>query len=318
MGKYIIRRLLISIPMLIGITMIIFILANLMPGDAVTAMMATEAPVSQEAVDQMRVNLGLDRSLPVRYVIWVKGLLQGNLGYSHISFLPVGELIAKRILPTLELMGISLLLSIIIGVIFGVISALKQYSFLDYLLTVLGFLGRSIPVFFVGMLLIYFFALKIPLFPVSGMSTVGAGGGVRDNIWHLVLPMTSLSVLRIAEFLRYSRASMLEVLHSDFVWTARSKGLKEKQVIIRHVFRNALIPIITLIGLNIPVLFGGAIIIEQVFQWPGIGTLFITSVTQRDYPLLMGLSLISSMVILLSNLLTDIMYAVADPRITYE
>ncbi|MDC7245268.1 MAG: ABC transporter permease, partial [Sphaerochaetaceae bacterium] len=136
--------------------------------------------------------------------------------------------------------------------------------------------------------------------------------------WHLVLPMVSLSILRIAEFLRYTRASMLEQLHSDFVWTARSKGLKEKKIISKHVFRNALIPIITLIGLNIPVLFSGAIIIEQVFQWPGIGTLFVTSVTQRDYPMLMGLSLISSIVILISNLLTDIMYAVADPRIKYE
>ncbi len=318
MGKYIIRRLLISIPMLIGITLIIFLLANMLPGDAVTAMMATEAPVSQDAIDQMRINLGLDKSIVVRYAIWMKGLVQGNLGYSHITYLPVGQVIAERIGPTLELMGISLLISIVIGIILGVISALKQYTVLDYVLTVLGFIGRSIPVFFVGMLLIYFFALKLPWFPVSGMSEAGTDGGIRDNIWHLVLPMVSLSILRIAEFLRYTRASMLEQLHSDFVWTARSKGLKEKMVISKHVFRNALIPIITLIGLNIPVLFSGAIIIEQVFQWPGIGTLFVTSVTQRDYPMLMGLSLISSVVILVSNLLTDIMYAVVDPRIKYE
>ena len=175
-------------------------------------------------------------------------------------------------------MGTALLLSIVIGVAFGVISAVKQYSVLDYVLTILGFLGRSVPVFFVGMLLIYFFCLKLRLFPVSGIATVGAKASLGDNLRHLALPLISLSILRIAEFLRYSRASMLEVLGADYVWTARSKGVKERRIIMTHAFRNALIPLITLIGLNIPVLFGGAIIIEQVFQWPGIGMLFISAV----------------------------------------
>jgi peptide/nickel transport system permease protein len=304
--------------MLFGITLIIFVLANLMPGDAVTAMMAAEAPVSMADLRQMRSNIGLDKPLPLRYLIWLGELLRGNLGYSFISFEPVGRLIAQRLWPTLELMGGSLLISTIIGVAFGIFSAVRQYSFLDYLLTVLGFLGRSVPVFFVGMLFIYLFALKIPLFPVSGMSTAGRGSSLADNLLHIALPLASLSILRIAEFLRYSRASMLEVLGADFIWTARSKGLKEGRIIMRHAFRNALIPLVTLLGLNIPVLFGGAIIIEQVFQWPGMGVLFITAVNQRDYPLLMGLSLISSVIVLASNLATDLAYALVDPRIHYE
>jgi len=318
MWKYIIRRLLISIPVLLGITLVIFLLANLMPGDVVDFMMSSEAPMSKDLIPQLRESLGLDQSIPIRYVLWLKELLKGNLGYSYLTYARVGSLIAKRILPTLELMGISLLISVVVGVLLGIITALKQYSLLDYILTVLGFLGRSIPIFFIGMLLIYFFALRIPIFPVAGMITAGANRGITDNIWHLILPLTSLSILRIAEFLRYSRASMLEVLHSDFIWMARSKGLKEKWVIFRHAFGNALIPIITLLGLNIPVLFSGAIIIETVFQWPGLGTLFIFSINQRDYPVLMGLSLILSIIVLLSNLLTDIIYSFVDPRIKYE
>ncbi|MDL2229460.1 ABC transporter permease [Treponema sp. OttesenSCG-928-L16] len=318
MGKFIIRRILVAIPMLLVITVIIFILANLMPGDAVGAMMAGEAAVNQQAMEQMRENLGLNDSVPVRYFKWLFQLLQGNLGFSYITFESVSSMIAKRIGPTLLLMGTSLLISVVVGVILGIVSAIKQYSVLDYILTVFVFIGRSVPIFFVGMLLIYYLALLNPIFPVGGLTTIGGSGGAGDRIWHLFLPVLSLSVLRIAEFLRYSRASMLEVLHSDFMWTARSKGVRERRVIIMHALRNALIPIITLLGLNIPVLFSGAIVIEQVFQWPGLGTLYNSAVTQRDYPLLMGLCFISSVIVLLSNLITDLAYAAVDPRIRYQ
>jgi peptide/nickel transport system permease protein len=318
MGKFIIRRILIAVPMLILITMIIFLLANLMPGDAVGAMFAGDAGMDKQVLEQMRATLGLNDPVPIRYIKWLGQLLRGNLGHSYITFESVSSMIALRIGPTLLLMGTSLILSAVLGVILGIVSALKQYSIFDYIMTVLVFIGRSVPVFFVGMLFIYSLALVFPIFPVGGYSTIGGSGGIGERIMHLALPALSLGVLRMAEFLRYSRASMLEVLHGDFLWTARSKGIKEKRVIIRHALCNALIPIISLLGLNIPVLFSGAIVIEQVFQWPGLGTLFNTAITQRDYPLLMGLCFISSIIVFLSNLLTDLAYAAVDPRIRYK
>lgn len=318
MGKYVMRRILIAIPMLILVTVIIFVLANLMPGDAVMAMFAGgEGMVTEEAINLMKENMGLNDSVFIRYFRWLNQLLHGDLGTSMVTYESVVEMIKLRLGPTLLLMGTSLVFSIIIGVILGILSAVKQYSIGDYVLTVLSFVGRSVPIFFVGMFFIYVFALQNPIFPTGGMHKLGNTSFV-DLMKHLFLPALSLSVLRIAEFLRYSRASMLEVLHSDFMWTARSKGIKESKVIKKHALKNALIPIVTLIGINIPVLFSGAIMIEQVFQWPGLGTLFNTAVAQRDYSLLMGLCFFSSLIVLVSNLLTDIAYAAVDPRIRYE
>lgn len=318
MTKYILRRLLISIPLLIGITLIIFILADAMPGDALTAMVTDEAPIAGEILAERRAQLGLDKPLPVRYLIWIGQLVRGNMGYSFITSVPIAQTIAKRVPPTLELMGLSLLFSITVGVILGIISALKQYSVLDYVLTVLGFIGLSIPVFFLGMTLIYIFSLRLDWLPTSGMGTAAADFSLIDNLKHLILPALSLGILRTAVFMRYTRASVLDVLGSDYLRTARAKGLEQKIVILRHALRNALIPIITIIGLNLPVLFGGAVIIETIFQWPGIGLLYITAVNQRDHPMIMGLALVSSIVVLASNLLTDMTYAFADPRIRYE
>jgi peptide/nickel transport system permease protein len=215
-------------------------------------------------------------------------------------------------------MGVSLLFSIVLGVTLGIVSALKQYSVLDYLLTVLGFIGLSIPVFFLGMILIYVFSLRLDWLPTSGMGTAGEEYSLVDNLRHLILPALSLGILRTAIFMRYTRTSVLDVLGSDYLRTARAKGLKENSVIIGHALRNALIPIITIVGLTLPVLFGGAVIIETIFQWPGIGLLYITAVNQRDHPMIMGLALISSIVVLASNLLTDLTYAAADPRIRYD
>ena len=317
MGRYIIRRILIAIPMLLLVTVIIFFLANLMPGDAAMAMFASGDSVSLEAIEQMRENMGLNDPVPVRYLRWLMQLLRGDLGTSMITHEPVTKMIALRIGPTLLLMGTSLVISIILGVLLGIFSAVRQYSVMDYVLTVLSFIGRSVPIFFVGMLLVYFLALQHPYFPTGGMHKLG-NNSMKDLLWHLFLPALSLSILRIAEFLRYTRASMLEVLHSDFMWTARSKGIKESKVIKDHALRNALIPIITLIGINIPVLFAGAIMIEQVFQWPGLGILFNNAIIQRDYSLLMGLCFFSAVIVLVTNLITDIAYALVDPRIRYE
>ena len=318
MPQYIIRRLLISIPVLFAVTVVFYLLADLMPGDAVAAMMTSEAPISRAALASMRDRMGLDQPWPLRYVRWLQGLLKGNLGYSYITFESVTKAIRTRLPATLELMGVSMLISIIIGSILGIVSALKQYSVLDFTFTVCGFIGLSVPVFFLGLILIYVFALRLKVLPVSGMSIPGIPFSLADNLRHLALPMLSLSMLRIASFMRYTRSSLLDVLHNEYLTVARSKGLSERRVIMKHALRNAMIPIVTVIGLNIPVLFAGAVIIESVFQWPGIGLLYITAVNQRDDPMIMGLAVMSAVVVFLSNLLTDIMYAFVDPRIRYQ
>lgn len=318
MATYILRRILISIPIILGITVIVFILANLMPGDAVLAMISSDTPVSEDLIKMRRGELGLDLPLPVQYVRWLGNLLQGNLGYSFVSAEPVSSMIAIRIPATLELMGISLLISIILGIILGTISALKQYSWLDYGLTLFGFIGISIPDFFLGMILVFFFALQWKLFPTSGIVTAGSDFSVADNLRHVFLPAFALALVRTSVFMRYTRASVLDVINNDYVRTARAKGLKNLPITAMHILRNALIPVITIIGINLTVLFAGAVIIETIFQWPGIGMMFIQAVSGRDSPVIMGYVLVSSIVVLLSNLLTDITYSWADPRIRYE
>ena len=315
---YILRRLLISIPILLGITMIIFFIASQMPGDAVQAMISQETPMADELVALRRGQLGLDQPVPVQYARWLGQLLQGNLGFSFQSGEPVAKVLAARIFATLELMGTALLIAIVLGVLLGVISALRQYSFLDYSLTFLGFTGVSIPDFFFGMLLVYIFAIKLGWFPTSGISTPGEPFTLADNLRHLALPAFALALVRTATFMRYTRASVLEVKNDDYVRTARAKGLAEWLVTSRHVLRNALIPIITVIGLSLPVLFGGSVIIETIFQWPGIGLMFINAITGRDSPVIMGYVLFSAIIVLASNLLTDVVYSWADPRIRYE
>jgi len=315
---YILRRLLISVPILLGITMIIFFIASQMPGDAVQAMISQETPMAEELIALRRGQLGLDQPVPVQYARWLSQLVSGNLGFSFQTGEPVAKVLAARVFATLELMGAALLIAIVLGVLLGVISALRQYSFLDYTLTFLGFTGVSIPDFFFGMLLVYIFAIKLGWFPTSGISTPGEPWTLADNLRHLALPAFALALVRTATFMRYTRASVLEVMNNDYVRTARAKGLAEWLVTARHILRNALIPIITVIGLSLPVLFGGSVIIETIFQWPGIGLMFINAITGRDSPVIMGYVLFSAIIVLASNLLTDVVYSWADPRIRYE
>jgi peptide/nickel transport system permease protein len=250
-------------------------------------------------------------------VRWLGNLAQGNLGYSYTSAESVSSMIARRIPATLELMGVSLLISVVLGLILGTVSALRQYSAVDYGLTLFGFIGISIPDFFLGMILVFVFALKLQWFPTSGMVTLGEDSSWVDNLRHLFLPAFALSLVRTSVFMRYTRASVLEVINNDHVRTANAKGLSRLTVILRHVLRNALIPVVTIIGINLTVLFAGAVIIETIFQWPGIGLMFITAVSGRDAPVIMGYVLISSLMVLASNLLTDIVYSWVDPRIRY-
>lgn len=318
MLAYFTRRLLINIPLLFGITFVVFILASLMPGDAVLAMISADTPVSADMIKMRQGELGLDLPLPVQYVRWMGNILQGNLGYSFVSAESVSKMIAIRIPATLELMGVSLLISIVLGLTLGTISALKQYSWMDYVFTIFGFIGISIPDFFLGMVLVFVFAIKLKWFPTSGFITAGEPFSWADNLRHVFLPALALALVRTAVFMRYTRSSILEVLGNDYIRTARAKGLGETLIILRHVMRNALIPVITIIGISLGVLFAGSVIIETIFQWPGIGMMFINAVTGRDSPVIMGYVLLTSVIVLVSNLLTDLTYSLVDPRIRYE
>ncbi|QPC80528.1 ABC transporter permease [Phototrophicus methaneseepsis] len=318
MIAYIIRRTIISIPVLIGITILVFVMANLMPGDALSAMMADDPSTTAEELDIQRERLGLNDPLPVQYIRWLGGVVTGNLGRSLINGESVLQAVATRVLPTVQLMGTALIFAIIVGVVLGVISALKQYSLLDNVLTIVGFAGISMPVFFLGMIFVYIFSLQLDWLPSSGMRTAGEDFNLLDNIQHLILPALSIGLLRSVHFMRYTRSAMLDIMQSDYLRTARAKGLKESRIMTVHALRNALIPIVTVLGLALPTLITGAVFIESVFQWPGMGLLFIRSTTQRDYPMIMGIVLIISIVVLLTNIIVDISYAFVDPRIRYE
>jgi peptide/nickel transport system permease protein len=319
MGKYILRRILIAIPLLFGITVINFLLVNLAPGDPMSAMIETEAGgMSQEDVERMRARYGLDQPLPVRYGYWLKEAVQGNLGWrmSPTDRRPVTEVLMERIPMTLKLMVGAIILANVIGIALGVVSAVRQYSAVDYVLTLLAFGGISVPGFFIALLLIYVFAATLGWFPTSGSRTPGEAS-ILNQLHHMVLPAIALGSDYTASMMRQTRASMLEVLNQDYVNTARAKGLREYVVILRHALRNAALPLVSLFALYLPGLVGGAVIIETVFGWPGMGRLTIQSVSGRDYNMLMGIILVTSIMVLIANLFADIVYAFVDPRIRY-
>jgi peptide/nickel transport system permease protein len=316
MMNYIIRRLLIAIPVLFGITLLNFTIIHLAPGSPVD--MYLDPNIPPEALEERREQLGLNDPIWQQYLKWIGQILQGNLGYSATNFESVTALIGERIGPTLTLMGTALLAGILIALPLGIISALRQNSVLDYIATGGAFLGISVPQFFLGLAAIYIFSLELNLLPSGGMKSLGGDGGLADRLKHLILPASVLAASIAGQLVRYVRASVLEILGQDYLRTARAKGLSEWIVTMKHALRNALIPIITVIGLQIPILFGGAVILEEVFQWPGIGQLAIDSIMTRDYPTLMGLNLISAIVVLMANLLTDIAYSFADPRIRFK
>lgn len=319
MGRFLLRRILISIPVLLGITVAMFIIINLAPGDPVTALLNPEqaANLGPGWVEQQKEKLGLNDPPPVRYLYWLRETVSGNLGYSYSDRVPVSEKIGERLWPTLKLMSLVLVLAIAVGVPLGILSALRQYSFIDYLLTVLGFLTVSIPSFFLALILIYLFSIKLDWLPATGMYTVGQARSFGDSLTHIILPAAVLGLAQAAPIIRYTRASLLETIRQDYVTTARAKGLAEGRVVTGHALRNALIPIITVIALNVPSLLGGTVIIEQVFSWPGMGSLAIAAVQGRDYNTLMGINLVAAIMIMASNLMADVIYALVDPRIRY-
>lgn len=319
MINYIFRRLLISIPVLIGITVIVFGMLQVAPGDPVAGMIdPTIGNFDAERIDKEREKLGLNQPLPVQYAFWVGRVVRGDLGYSLITQQPVREMIGERLWPTLKLTISALIVSTIVGISIGILSAVKQYSLIDYTATFLSFVAVSLPGFFLALAMIYLFSLKLNWLPTSGMGTLGGQSSFWDSFQYMVLPVSILGVGSAAPLLRYARSSMLEILNQDFMVLARAKGVREWASIILHAFPNALIPLITVIGLRLPILFAGSVIVEQIFHWQGLGTLNIWAVLNQDYTVLMGLELIYAILVLGANLLTDIAYAVVDPRIKLD
>jgi peptide/nickel transport system permease protein len=323
MLRYVARRLVIAVFTLWGITVFTFCFINLAPGDPLSTLLfnasgGAAVSLSPEQTAALRARYGLDKPGPVRYLVWLRELTHGNLGRRYADQRPVAEAIRERLLPTLQLMGASLVIAILVGIPLGIVSALRQYSRLDVTLTLGAFVGVSLPEFFVGIILIYLLAVKLRWLPTSGMLTSGAHYTPGDNLRHLLMPALALGLAHVSSLMRYTRSSVLDVLRQDHVTAARAKGLSGRAVVARHVFRNALLPLITVIGLLLPTLVGGAAIVESIYQWPGMGTLYLDAVAQRDYGTIMGLALLTAVAVLLANLLADLAYAVADPRIRYE
>ncbi|MDU4962444.1 MAG: ABC transporter permease [Sporomusaceae bacterium] len=315
MGAYVCNRLLISIPVLFLISVGAFILVHLTPGDP--ADMYISPDMTKEQIELTRIALGLDKPWLVQYFDWIKNLAGGNLGFSFTNRQPVEEIILQRLSPTLILMSVSLLVAYLTAIPLGIVAALNRNLFFDRFIVGWTFFNVSFPPFFLGLALIYVLAVQLAIFPTGGMGVLGRENDIVSRGMHLVLPVIVMASQFSANMIRYVRASVLDVLAQNYIRTAVSKGLSGWQILLSHVFRNSLIPIITVVGTDLPKIIGGAVITEQIFQWPGIGSLTVAAINSRDYPILMAVVILSAVVVLLANLLVDVLYAVIDPRIRY-
>jgi peptide/nickel transport system permease protein len=345
MAQYITRRLLQAIPMLFLISVVLFTLVNIAPGDPVSAL-SGQRPRPQVR-ERIRRQFGLDKPLYVQYIFWLigndwtkidadgdgiaesygqrKGILRGDFGFSYKTRRPVMDEIADRLPNTIYLMVTTLVVVALIAIPIGVISAVKQYSVFDLIATTLSFMGQAIPEFWLGMILILVFYTTLsnpftgePLLPAGGMQTLDMGFNVWDRIKHLILPVTMGAVGWVAWYSRFLRSSMLDVIHQDYIRTARAKGLRERVVLYRHALKNAAIPLVTIFALDMPYIFAGSLYVELIFAWPGMGRLYYQSATNRDYPMLMAILIISAAFVFISNLLADIAYGLLDPRVRYD
>lgn len=316
MVTYIIRKLLMLIPMILILTLLVYAGLELMPGDVVSFMVGPEgmAGLDPAQLDAVREAMGLNDPFPVRYLNWLGGVITGDLGYSMTSGVPIASILASRVPATLELSVTALILSTLVGVVLGIISALRRRTAVDDSLTVLGMVGLSIPDFFFALVLIVVFALNLGWLPAGGRLTPG-DQSLGSHLSHLVLPASALAIAMTAGVMRYSRSSMLDVANRMFITTARSKGMPEWRVQLLHGFRVALTPVIVLVSFRLPMLIGGSVVIEQIFQWPGVGSAFIAAVRAQDYPLIMMITLLSVGAVLLASLFVDLCTAWVDPRV---
>jgi peptide/nickel transport system permease protein len=314
MLKFLAKRLLLAIVVFFGITVLVFVLASLAPGNPVLWLLASP-DATREEIEQITHEMGLDQPLAVQYFRWLVQFLQGNLGISYRTFRPVSDMVAERIGATLILTGTATIVALFFAVPLGTCAALKPYSFVDYLSSGLAFIGAAMPVFFSALIFIYLFCARLGVLPLGGMYNSSRDHSLGSLVIHLILPAGTLAINHMGSYIRQTRNSMLEVLGEDYVRTARAKGLREIFVVLRHGLRNALIPIVTQIGMSIPFLIGGAVVIEQIFGWPGLGSLMVASVITRDYPVIMGIASVIALVVLATNIAMDLLYGMLDPRI---
>jgi peptide/nickel transport system permease protein len=324
MRTYALRRILQTIPILFIISILLFLMVRAAPGGPLTA--ARRNPnITEEQLQRLEEQLGLNRPLPVQYADWMGDMLRGDMGQSIKFRRPVAEMIGERIPNTLLLVGVSFLVTLLIALPIGILSARKPYSLFDYIVTTITFMGQSLPVYWLGLglILIFYVTLKnpftgAPLFPGGGMNTFGEEGNFLDTLWHMVLPVTALSLGWAAWYSRFLRSSMLDVLHEDYIRTARAKGVVDRLVYYKHALRNAILPLVTLIALDLPSLFAGALFVETIFSWPGMGRLFWDAARGRDYPVLLGVVMITAVLIIVANILADLAYGMLDPQVKYE
>jgi len=318
MVAFIARRLAIAVPVLLGILLIAFFFVHLLPGSPIQMMInpnQLSGPDSTKYLASLKSELGLDKPLPVQWFDWMVQVFRGNLGYSYQENVPVTTLISQRVGATVTLSLTALLLALVIAVPVGVVAAFKQRSWFDYVSVGLSMVAISIPVFFLGLMAIYFFSLHLGWFPPGGRNTLGVEDSLSDTISHLALPGCVLASVLIGPYVRYVRQSMLEVLHMDYIRTAIAKGVPRMRIVFKHALRNALIPLTTVLAIQIPALLAGTLVIETVFAWPGLGQMVYQAINDRDYPVILAVVMLSAALVVVFNLIADIVAAVLDPRI---
>lgn len=315
MARFLVRRLLGAIPLLFGVAVLSFLFMQLAPGTP-DELYARNSRMSQAQLDAIRHNMGLDKPAYVQFWLWLRNLLQGDLGTSYSQYRPVWDVIWGVFPNTVYLVMTGLTLSLIVALTFGVLAAVRPYGIFDNITSFLSYFGLAMPVFWFGLMLQILFAVKLGWLPSANMHSA-QGGGIWDLGKHLILPAFTIAIGSIASWSRYVRSSTLEALHQDYVRTARAKGVREQAVILGHVLRNALIPFVTVVSIDIPLYLTGAVLTETVFSWPGMGRLFYDALTKRDYPVLMGILILGAVLIILGNLIADLIYGLIDPRIKY-
>jgi peptide/nickel transport system permease protein len=314
MGPYVLQRLVYSALVLLLLSAITFAIIQVAPGGP---SVLVNPDISAQDAARIRRNLGLDRSLPVQYLDWLRTLIRGDFGRSFIDGRPVLSELLERLPNTLELSGAAVVLAIVVGLIAGGIAAIRPNSLFDRATMLVSVIGVSVPLFWLALMSVLLLSVRWHLFPSAGMSNSVTGGSVEDNLYHLILPAAVLSTVYMPQIARYMRSSMLQVLVQDYVRVAYAKGLTRRSVLVGHAARNAFMPVLTIIGLTIPALVGGAAITETIFSWPGMGRLAVDAAFRRDFPMIMGITVVFSAIVLLSNLLVDVAYAWLDPRIRF-
>ncbi|MDO5033505.1 MAG: ABC transporter permease [Eubacteriales bacterium] len=314
MTRFVLKRILTAIPVFLGITILVFALSYAASGSPVSLLLQ-DPMTTKEEIAMLEEQLGLNKPVYIQYLNWLHQLLQGNFGFSYRTGQTVAFMVGERVGPTLLLTVTSTLVSILIAVPLGVMSAYKPYSGWDYVSSALSFVGASLPNFFAGLLMIYFFTVKLQWLPLGGMFSTSSSKNLGDLFLHLLLPLITFSLQQIGSILRQTRSSLMEVMQDDFIRTARAKGISETRVVVRHGLRNALIPVVTVVFSMVPFIIGGAVITEQIFSWPGIGSLMVQSINARDYPVIMGITTIVAGVVLTANIVADVVYGLLDPKI---